>query len=65
VKVGDLVRVEDVPRGHGLDSLIGRAGVIMPTPTMPNSWDAYIKVFVENRIQVMLRDHLQLIQVAL
>ncbi len=62
MQVGDLVRIEAVPRGQGMDSLIGLAGVIMPTPTFPESWDHYINVFVENRIQVMYRDNLHLVQ---
>ena len=62
MKVGDLMRIVDVPRGHGLDSLIDRAGVIMPTPTFPNSWTEYVNVFVENRIHVISRANLQLIR---
>ena len=62
MKAGDLVRIEDVPRGHGMDSLIGQPGVIMPTPTSPPSWGEYVNIFVENSIQVMRRDSLQLIQ---
>jgi len=62
VKVGDLVRIEDVPCGHGLDSLVGRAGVVMPTPTIPDSWNEYVNVFVENRTQVMHRNNIRLIR---
>jgi len=62
VKVGDLVKIERVPIGQGMDSLIGQVGVILPTPTFPNSWDHYINVFVENRRQVMYRKNIQLIQ---
>jgi hypothetical protein len=62
VKVGDLVRIIDVPRGHNLDSLVGQVGFIVPTPTFPDSWDHYINVFVENRRQVMYRKNIQLIQ---
>ncbi len=62
MKVGDLVRIERVPRGQGMDSLIGQVGVILPTPDYPESWDHYINVFVESRRQVMYRKSLQLIQ---
>ena len=62
MKIGDLVRIEDVPRGAGLDSLIGQVGVVLPTPTFPDSWEHYINVFVENRRQVMYRKNIQLIQ---
>ena len=62
MKVGDLVRIEDVPRGHDFDSLKGQVGVIMPTPTSPKSWDEYVHVFVENSILVMYRRNLRLIQ---
>ena len=62
MKVGDMVRIVWVPEGHGLGSLIGQAGIIMPTPTSPPSWDAYVNVLVESRIQVMYRNNLQLIQ---
>ena len=62
MKVGDMVRIEHVPEGHGLDSLVGQAGIIMPTPTSPETWEHYINVFVESRIQVMYRNNLQLIQ---
>ena len=62
MKVGDLVKIERVPIGQGMDSLIGQVGVILPTPTFPNSWDHYINVFVENRRQVMYRKNIQLIQ---
>ena len=62
MKVGDLVRIIDVPRGHNLDSLVGQVGFIMPTPTFPETWEHYINVFVENRRQCMLRSHIELIQ---
>ena len=62
MKVGDLVRIIDVPRGHNLDSLVGQVGFIMPTPTFPESWEHYINVFVENRRQVMYRRNIELVQ---
>jgi hypothetical protein len=58
MKVGDLVRIERVPMGQGLDSLIGQVGVILPTPDFPDSWDHYINIFVSNRIQVMYRTNI-------
>jgi len=61
VQVGDLVRIVDVPRGHGLDSLVGQVGVILPTPDSPSSWEHYINVFVDNRLQVMYRANIEVI----
>jgi len=61
VQVGDLVRIVDVPRGHGLDSLVGQVGVVMPTPETPSSWDHYINVFVDNRLQVMYRANIEVL----
>ena len=45
-----------------MDSLIDQVGVILPTPDFPDTWDHYINVFVENRIQVMYRKNIVLIQ---
>ena len=61
MQVGDLVRIVDVPRGHGLDSLVGQVGVVMPTPETPSSWDHYINVFVDNRLQVMYRANIEVL----
>jgi len=61
VNVGDLVRIEKVPIGQGMDSLIGQVGVILPTPDFPESWDHYINVFVDNRLQVMYRANIEVI----
>ena len=61
MNVGDLVRIERVPRGQGLDSLVGQVGVILPTPDFPSSWDHYINVFVDNRLQVMYRANIEVI----
>ncbi len=61
MQVGDLVRIVDVPRGHGLDSLVGQVGVILPTPDSPSSWEHYINVFVDNRLQVMYRANIEVI----
>ena len=62
MNVGDLVRIARVPGGQGMDSLIDQVGVILPTPDFPDTWDHYINVFVENRIQVMYRKNIVLIQ---
>ena len=59
MQVGDLVRIVDVPRGHGLEPLIGQVGFVMPTPDFPSSWDDYINVFVDNRRQVMYRANIE------
>ena len=61
MNVGDLVRIEKVPIGQGMDSLIGQVGVILPTPDFPESWDHYINVFVDNRLQVMYRANIEVI----
>ena len=61
MNVGDLVRIERVPRGQGMDSLVGQVGVILPTPDFPSSWDDYINVFVDNRLQVMYRANIEVI----
>ena len=61
MKVGDLVRIERVPIGQGMDSLIGQVGFIMPTPDFPSSWGHYINVFVDNRLQVMYRANIEVI----
>ena len=61
MNVGDLVRIERVPRGQGMDSLVGQVGVILPTPDFPSSWDHYINVFVDNRLQVMYRANIEVI----
>ena len=61
MNVGDLVRIERVPRGQGLDSLVGQVGVILPPPDFPSSWDHYINVFVDNRLQVMYRANIEVI----
>ena len=61
MNVGDLVRIERVPSGQGLDSLVGQVGVILPTPDFPSSWDHYINVFVDNRLQVMYRANIEVI----
>ena len=61
MNVGDLVRIERVPRGQGMDSLIGQVGFIMPTPDFPSSWDHYINIFVDNRLQVMYRANIEVI----
>ena len=61
MNVGDLVRIERVPRGQGLDSLVGQVGIILPTPDSPSSWDHYINVFVDNRLQVMYRANIEVI----
>ena len=61
MKPGDLVRITDVPRGHGLDALVGQVGFILPTPDFPSSWDDYINVFVDNRLQVMYRANIEVI----
>jgi hypothetical protein len=61
VRVGDLVRILDVPRGHGLESLIGQIGFVMPTPDFPSSWEYYVNVFVDNRRQVMYRTNIEVI----
>ena len=61
MRIGDLVRIIEIPRGHGLDSLVGQIGFIMPTPDFPSSWDHYINVFVDNRLQVMYRANIEVI----
>jgi len=61
VRVGDLVRIARVPRGQGMDSLIGQVGFIMPTPDFPSSWEHYINVFVDGRRQVMYRANIEVI----
>lgn len=61
MRIGDLVRIIEAPRGHGLDSLVGQIGFIMPTPDFPSSWDHYINVFVDNRLQVMYRANIEVI----
>ena len=61
MNVGDLVRIERVPRGQGLDSLVGQVGVILPTPDFPSSWDHYINIFVDNRLQVMYRANIEVL----
>ena len=61
MNVGDLVRIERVPRGQGLDSLVGQVGVVLPTPDFPSSWDHYINIFVDNRLQVMYRANIEVI----
>ena len=61
MNVGDLVRIERVPIGQGMDSLVGQVGVILPTPDFPESWDHYINVFVDNRLQVMYRANIEVI----
>ena len=61
MQVGDLVRIERVPIGQGLDFLIGQVGFIMPTPDFPSSWDHYINFFVDGRRQVMYRANIEVI----
>ena len=61
MNVGDLVRIERVPSGQGMDFLIGQVGFIMPTPDFPSSWDHYINVFVDGRRQVMYRANIEVI----
>jgi len=61
VKIGDLVRIEKVPIGQGMDSLIDQVGFIMPTPDFPDTWDHYINVFVDGRKQVMYRANIEVI----
>ena len=61
MNIGDLVRIERVPRGQGMDSLVGQVGVILPTPDFPSSWDHYINVFVDGRRQVMYRANIEVI----
>ena len=62
MNVGDLVRIERVPIGQqGMDSLVGQVGVILPTPDFPSSWDHYINIFVDNRLQVMYRANIEVI----
>ena len=61
MNVGDLVRIERVPSGQGMDFLIGQVGFIMPTPDFPESWEFYINVFVDGRRQVMYRANIEVI----
>ncbi len=61
MKVGDLVRIERVPIGQGMDSLVGQTGIVLPTPSWPESWDHYVNVYVNEGTQVMYRANIEVV----
>ena len=61
MKAGDLVIVEKVPRGHGLDALVNQAGIVIPTPSIPHGGE-YINVFINGKIMTMISRYVRLVE---
>ena len=60
MKAGDLVIVEKVPWGHGLDALVNQAGIVT-TPPIPLGGE-YINVFINGKIMTMISRYVRLVE---
>jgi len=60
MKAGDLVIVEKVPWGHGLDVLVNQAGIVT-TPPIPLGGE-YINVFINGKVMTMISRYVRLVE---
>ena len=62
MKAGDLVIVEKVPWGHGLDALVNHTGIVIPTPPFQKHGGEYINVFISGKIMTMISRYVRLVE---